>query len=225
MPVLERKILRDQIRREIRDEAQASYVFTDTELNTYLSNTIREYSKRIPREVKASLALIAGQADYDAPEGLREVIGITVGATAYNVTDIFGGLMTLSPVPSVSATAAFKHRGMHTIPTADTGTGSTSTYDSIDEPLIATRVKAQCWETLAGDGAKYYDYQEGDIRENQGKTQDQFRKEADKLFAEFEAGCDLSIEARQVLQPVPTRTMAGVVTRQKPAKSATIYKD
>ena len=225
MSALERKPLRDQIRREIRDEASASYVFTDSELNTKINNAIRAYSKQIPHEVKATLSLVANQADYAAPEDLRDVVEIKVGTAEYEVTEIFGGLLTLSPTPGASASATFKYRAGHTLPTADSGTGSASTYDPIDEPLIVKHVTAQCWETLAGDGAKYYDYQEGDIRENQGKTQEQFRKEADKLFVEFDAGVAESKAALLARRPTITRTMAAVVGRKKPTTSMTIYKD
>lgn len=224
MPVLERKPLRDQVRREIRDETSTAYVFTDDELNTYLNNAIRAYSKEIPREVKADLALVAGQADYTAPDDLLDIVEISVGATEYAVTEIFGGLMTLSPTPSANATAVCKYRTGHTLPTADTGAGSTSTYDPIDEPLIVMHVKAQCWETLAGDGARYYDYSEGDIRENQGKTQDQYRKEANALYAEFDSGVIASKQAREARQPVAARTVAGVISRKQPTASTTIYK-
>lgn len=224
MPALERKSLRDQIRREIRDEASTAYVFTDTELNIKLSNALRAYSKHVPREVKAVLSLVANQVDYAAPEDLRAVIDIRAGDTEFAVTEIFGGLMTLSPVPAQGGPATFKYTTGHTLPTADTGNGSVSTYDPIDEPLIAKHVIAQCWETLAGDGAKYYDYQEGDIRENRGKTQEQFRKEADRLYGEFDTAAEESAEARQALKPIPARTMATKVSRAKPTPSRTIYR-
>ncbi len=231
MPVLERKALRDQIRREIRDENAAAYVFTDPELNAYLNNAIRDYSRGrtlevggIPREVKTSLQLVANQPDYNAPDDLIDIVEIKVGEAAYEVTDLFGGVMTLSPVPAEAATAVFKYRTVHTLPTADTGTGSASTFNPMDEPLIAKHIKAQCWETLAGDGARYYDYQEGDIRENQGKTQDQFRKEAAALYAEFDNGVAASKQILVARTPTATRTMAGVVSRKKATASTTIYK-
>ena len=224
MPALERKPLRDQIRREIRDEVETAYVFTDTELNTKINNAIRAYSKMIPREVKATLALVGGQADYTAPEDLRAVVDIRTGETQYEVSEIFGGAMTLTPTPVVSAAATFKYRTGHVLPTADSGAGSASSYDPIDEPLVVKHVVAQCWETLAGDGAKYYDYQEGDIRENRGKTQEQFRKEADKLFGEFDAAVADSKDAHEARCPTPTRSMVGVIGRKKPPISTTIYK-
>lgn len=231
MSVLGRKALRDQIRREIRDEVAASYVFTDTELDAYLNNAIRDYSRGrtpevggIPREVKSTLALADGQADYTAPDELLEIVAIKVGDTEYEVTELFGGTMTISPTPSAAAVATFKYKTVHTLPTADEGAGSTSTYDAIDEPLIAQHVRAQCWETLAGDGARYFDYQEGDIRENQGKTQEQFRKEANSLYARFDAGVAASKQARAGRAPVTARTFAGVVTRKATSASTTIYK-
>jgi len=224
MSVLERGALITQIRREIRDESSTAYVFTAIELNTKLNNALRAYSKIIPREIKGTLSLVADQADYSAPEDLRAVIQIIVGSTEYACSEIFGGLMTLTPVPSANGAATFKYLAGHTLPTTDTGAGSTSTYDPIDEPLIVKHVVGQCWETLAGDGAKYYDYTEGDVRENRGKTQEQFRKEADRLYAEFAAGCAESQAAREALKPVSARTMVGVVSRKKPTTSKTIYK-
>jgi hypothetical protein len=220
-----RKDLRDQIRRQVRDEASGSYVFTDAELNTYLANAIRAYSKDIPREISTTLNLVDGQAEYSLPEGCREIVSLNVGTTEYSVIDIFAGVMTISPTPTAAAVATFRYRGCHTIPTADTGEGSTSTYDAIDEPLIAMHVKAQCWETLAGDGARYYQYREGDVEENQGKTQEQFRKEADRLYAEFAAGVASSKDTLQALRPTAEHTIAGVVSRESKQRGAnSIYR-
>ncbi len=220
MTATPRGYLRDNvIRREIRDEDAA--VFTDAELNTYLNNAILSLSEYLPREVTGTLDLVAGQADYDAPDDLIEVVSITAGATEYHVATVFGGVMTLSPTPSSAGTADLKYRAIHGLLSDDDEVG---TYDLRDEPLIVTHVKAQCCQTLAIDGAKYYEYQEGDIRESQGRTQAQFRAEADRLYAEFAEGARLAAQTRQATRPAPSRTMAGVVRRKARAASATIYK-
>jgi hypothetical protein len=214
--------LLSQIRREIRDETEATYVFTTTELTDYITNAIRAYSQVIPREIKSTLSLTTDEDEYSLPEDCREIVSIKVGTTEYSVIDVFGGLMTVSPTPTADATATFKYRGMHTIPTAL----AASTYDPIDEPLIVKHVRAQCWETLAGDGARYYRYTEGDIEEDQGKTQEQFRKEANALFAEFDAGVQASAEALLARRPVANNvTIAGVISRTKPSRSTTIFRE
>ncbi|MHB1191197.1 MAG: phage adaptor protein, partial [Armatimonadota bacterium] len=95
--------LRTRVRREVRDEAAS--VFTNTELNVYIENAIREYSRYVPREVKSTLSLVANQGDYSLPENCSEVVEVD----GYSVAEVFGNLMTLSPVPAASATAIVKY--------------------------------------------------------------------------------------------------------------------
>jgi hypothetical protein len=211
----------DVVRVQLRDESDAP-VFTDAELMTYFGNAIKAYSRVIPLEVSGNLSLIADQADYDLPDDCLEIVSIKVGTAKYSVTEIFAGQMTLDPIPSTGATAVIKYRSVHTIPADE---DDASSYDAIDEPLIVMHVKAQCWETLAADGAKYYEYTEGDIKENQGKTQAQFRAEADALYAKFNAGVAKSHDdllARRASGA--TQTIVGVVSRKAAERSATIFK-
>ena len=79
-------------------------------------------------------------------------------------------------------------------------------------------------EGLVGAGCPYHEYQRGDNRENQGKSQDQYRKEANALYAEFDSGVIASKQAREARQPVAARTVAGVISRKQPTASTTIYK-
>lgn len=214
--------LRDLIRRKIRDEDETDYVFTDAELNTSIATAIRAYSKLIPREVSDDFAITAGVDEYDAPDGIRKLISIKDGDTEYVVSEIFGGKITLESTPETSVTATIKYLGTHTLPAAD---DEASTYDEIDESLIVLHVIAQCWETLAGDGARYYDYQEGDIRENQGKTQAQFRTEADKLYGEFNAGVAKSKLDQDALKPAHLEPVfVDAVSRKAASRSTTIYR-
>ncbi|MCE5199798.1 carboxypeptidase-like regulatory domain-containing protein, partial [bacterium] len=211
------------LRRLIRDTS-VTYAFSNDELNNCIANAIYAYSKRIPREVKGSLNLVVGQADYPAPENLIELVSIDAGGVTYSITDIFAGEMTLSPTPTTSGAAVLKYKGCHTIPSESQ---TISSYDSMDEPLIMKHAMAQCWEILAGDGARYYEYTEGDVKENQGKTQAQFRAEADKLYGEFSTDLAESAKAKLAGQPVSgtTHTMAAKVSRKKTPASTTIYKD
>jgi hypothetical protein len=225
MSTSNRSALRTLLRRRIRDES-ASPVFTDDELDVYYANAIREYSKDIPREISETLNLVAGQSEYNHPEGLREIVSIKVGVTEFTVIDIFAGMMTISPTPTAASTAVFRYRGCHTIPASGPDhDNEASSYDAIDEPLILMHIIAQCWETLAGDGARYYEYQEGDVRENQGKTQSQFRAEADSLFSEFNVGVAKSKSALLARRPVTTTPVIAGVSSRKPApRSKTIYR-
>lgn len=216
------KSLRGRIRREIRDEDFTNYVFTDTEINGYIGDAIKAYSKVIPREISGDLALVTNQAKYDAPENIHSFVSLAVGNIEYLVTKLFGGKMTISPVPAASGVAEFEYLGCHAIPDDDS---DTSTYDSIDEPLIIKHVKAHCWETLAGDAARYYEYEHGDVHEYQGKTQAQFRTEADKLYGEF--GIEVASRKEELENRQPnhvTPTVAAVVGHEKPRRSRTIYK-
>lgn len=210
------------VRRQIRDESKT--VFTDTELQNYYANTIYAYSQYVPREIASTLILLPNVAEYSAPSGLLEAISIKKGSTIYDIVDYFADVITISPVPTVGGNATIKYRGLHTVPTND---NLDSSYDIKDEQLIIKNIIAQCWETLAGDGAKYYEYTEGDVRENQGKTQAQFRAEADKLLAEFEKGCIKSAEAMKIKTELVTTapTVAGVINRTAPTRNDSILKD
>jgi hypothetical protein len=214
----------DVIRRELRDEADdiSERVFEDDEILRYFGNAIRAYSRVIPREISEDIAFIAGLADYAVPEDCRSIISIKAGDTEYTVTEIFAGKMTLSPIPTATGAAKIKYLGCHSIPTAEDEAGS---YDAIDEPLLVLFVRAQCCETLAGDGAKYYRYVEGDITEEQGKTQAQFRAEANSLYAEFQKGLGESAETAIALRSLGCSPMvAGVVSRIPAKREAGIYK-
>ena len=80
-----RSDLRTIIRREIRDEDASAYVFTNTELDTYLDNAIRAYSREIPKEVSADFAITAGEDEYDAPADLRALLSIKAGDTSVSM--------------------------------------------------------------------------------------------------------------------------------------------
>lgn len=211
----------DIIRREIRDEVQASYVFTNAELLTYYGNAIRDYSTQIPREVIGSISGVGGQAEYDLPDACLELVEI--GDGEYTVLDVFANKMELDPTPSVTGSIELKYRAVHSIPTTDSGTSS---YDTSDEGLIVKNVKAQCCEVLAMDGAKYYRYVEGDITEEQGKTQQQFRDEATALYQEFWDGVAKSKETKSALSAsvITGIPIATKISRQEPERQASIFK-
>lgn len=208
-----------QIRREVRDEGSVQ-VFSDVELTDYISTAVRAYSQEIPREIIGDLELSAGVAEYAMPAGCREVCSIKAGAMAYIVTDIFGGMMAISPAPSLSAAAKIRYKGCHAAPTED----ATGSYDDIDEPLIVKHVRAQCLESLAGDGARYYKYTEGDVEEDQGQTQKQFRAEADALYAEFRSGVAASKAAFFERRPVTCTPTLGVVARKPAVRGGSVYR-
>ena len=216
------KDLRDNVvRRELRDESETSPVFTDAELMTYYKNAIRTYSGDIPREVISTLNLTAGLADYDIPAGCREIVEITDGTTDFEVSSIFAGVITLSSAPASSGSATIKYRGVHSVPDDE---NDTSSYVDDDEALIVKLVKAQAYEVLAGDGAKYYRYVEGDITEEQGKTQAQFRAEADALLKEYADEIIKAKEAADALKIATAPMVAGVISREKAVRQTGIYK-
>ena len=208
-----------QIRREVRDEGSVQ-VFSDVELTDYITTAVRMYSQDIPRGIISDLELSAGVAEYAMPVDCREVCSIKAGAMAYVVMDIFAGMMTISPTPSASSTTKIRYKGLHTAPIAD----ASGSYDDIDEPLIVQHVKAQCMESLAGDGARYYKYTEGDVEEDQGQTQKQLRAEAAALYDEFSAGVAASKAAFFERRPVTCTPTLGVVARKPAVRGGSVYK-
>ena len=120
--------LKTRIKTEIRDTG-VSPVFSDLELWGYLKNALSAYSRRIPYESVASVALVADTAEYNLPAGAFRVVGntLTVGTTSYTITGIFAGVMTISPVPSATATAEAKIEGPHPAPADESQTSAVRT--------------------------------------------------------------------------------------------------
>ena len=214
--------IRTQIRRILRDETEASYVWTETELNTYINTAVYAFGRRVPKESSASLSLTASEDDYTIPTGATEIVSIKVGDDVYTVIEVFGGSMKLSPTPAAAATATVKYRGWYTQFVVATD-ASTSDYDLQYEELIDHYVLYLALSAVAGDGARYYQYTEGDISEDQGKTQKYFRDEANAHLLAFEQGCLQAIEERAGLQSaaVADAVIATKITRLKPERQTT----
>jgi hypothetical protein len=214
--------LRDRVRTEIRDTG-ASPVFSDTELADYLRTALAVYSRRIPREVRGTLSLVADQAEYDLPVGCIRIAKIKVGTTPYTASDVYGGKFSVTPTPSANATADIRYTAAHPMPAQET---STLTYDDLDEDIIVKLIRAEVCQTLAQERAKYYKYVEGDVEEDQGKTQSQFQQEADELRADAQSEMAQSIGLRKTGKAQGAGvTRARVASKAKPKRSTTIYRE
>lgn len=73
------------VRAELGDENASAYLWSTALLNEWLAEAIRDFGRGVPREETAMLTTIAGQAAYDLPLGLVEVVRVEHPANAFRV--------------------------------------------------------------------------------------------------------------------------------------------
>jgi len=208
-----------RVRLEVRDTGSPP-IFTDDEVAACIADAICAYSSYVPREVSAELPLIAGTAEYTLPDDCLQIVSVRVGGAGYQVKQVFGNTFTINPMPAGNRLATIRYRACHIIPG---DTAESSTYSSMDEPLIVTYAKARCLEMLAHDAARCYRYIEGDIEEYPGDPQAQLRAEADALYAQFNSGALRAQAAFIERKPIACTPSVGVVTRKAPEIGGSIF--
>src|SRR5437868_6999317 len=70
-----RVTLRQAIRDELNDNA-ATKMWTDTQLNVYLVEAIRSYSREAPREASTTLTVVANQEGYTLPSDFARAVRV-----------------------------------------------------------------------------------------------------------------------------------------------------
>src|SRR5687767_2950983 len=91
---------RADCRAELGDEG-ATKLWSDTLLHRWLNEAIRDFGRVVPREETATLTTVAGQAAYDLPLGLVEVVRVEHPAGTFRVfAPRMGGDPTPTPGPS-----------------------------------------------------------------------------------------------------------------------------
>jgi hypothetical protein len=91
------------VRAELGDEG-ATRLWSDSLLNEWLNEAIRDYGRVVPREEATTLLTVAGQATYALPLGLIEVVRVEHPANTFRVfaprTGGEWGDAALTPDPS-----------------------------------------------------------------------------------------------------------------------------
>jgi hypothetical protein len=122
-----RSAWRALVRAELDDEG-ATRLWSDALLNEWLNEAIRDYGRVVPREEVTTLTTVAGQAAYDLPLGLGEVVRVEHPANTFRVfaprTGGEGGALT--PIPSPSGRGEWSYdvwRGQLVLEPAPTASG------------------------------------------------------------------------------------------------------
>jgi hypothetical protein len=90
------------VRAELGDEG-ATKLWSDSLLNEWLNEAIRDYGRVVPREEATTLQTVAGQAAYALPLGLVEVVRVEHPAHTFRVfAPRTGGEWGDDPTPSPS---------------------------------------------------------------------------------------------------------------------------
>ena len=130
--------MRTIVRRDLHDEDEANYRWTDDELDRHIAHTVKDFSEAIPYEQKATKATASGSREVDISTLTDRVM---VEAVEYPVSQfpkryqrfaLWGDTITLlgSEVPDGSD-AYIYYGKLHTLD------GSTSTIPARHEDLIA----------------------------------------------------------------------------------------
>ncbi len=155
--------LRSGLRTLLNDNAAEGYLWSDAALNLFLNDALKSYSRSLPRERKAVITAVAGQAEYDLPsdcttvtlvrvEGLasKEMI---VGGDAFGMGfELYEGkLVLLDPPTTGGHTIEVGYVAAHAPLISD---ADVSTAPSADEDLILASAAALALQSLATEEAK-----------------------------------------------------------------------
>jgi hypothetical protein len=152
-----RAALRALVRNELNDNA-ATKLWVDADLNNWIVEAIRDYTRELPREISTTVVMVLGTASYVLPTDLitilrvEEPLGflrapVETGDHGYRV---FAGSIILDPVPS-AGTMKLEYLGRYTEPAADVDVIATP---ATDDDLLIDLTIARALEWIDLDEAK-----------------------------------------------------------------------
>jgi hypothetical protein len=163
--------LRTAIRQELND-AGGTQLWTDSLIDEWIGEAIRQYGRSLPKEATAELTTVASQAAYDLPADADRVLRVTypegvvwspdLGSRgACGTYRVFAGQLTLEPAPSTSdESIAVEYLARYAEPAADGDTLATPAAD--DDILLRLVVgRALRWITLDEAKRQRFEQQRG----------------------------------------------------------------
>jgi len=131
------------LRKEIRDTGEEK-VFTDDDLQSYLTSALRDYSGNKPYLREGSMNLVAGVSKYPLPD---DFLGFyeELEEWEYRIID---SQLRLIPIPSSSYEWSFDYR-------------ATWPWDKVDPNPLVLFAKGKAYNALAGDEAMLAKYKIG----------------------------------------------------------------
>lgn len=167
--------LRARIRTELND-AGGTPLWSDSALNQWIDEAVRDYGEHLPREASTTLTSVADQASYtlptdcdralrvEHPDGVFRVplrlIGgdalpgseIVVGGPLIPTYDVWAGQVVLDPAPTAGG-EAIRLRYLATYP-APASDGATLATPSRDDALLIWGVCARALRWIDTDESK-----------------------------------------------------------------------
>jgi hypothetical protein len=139
--------MRDLVRRDLKDEDEDNYRWTDDELDRAIARAVIELSKHVPREMKDEIATVAGSAEVDIST-LEDRIAVDrveflVGSTprTFQRFEVYGDTLTFLDITGDGNDCAVYWGKVHTL------SAKTSTVPTRYEDLIA--LGATAYATLS----------------------------------------------------------------------------
>jgi hypothetical protein len=160
--VTTRAALRSLIRQELND-AGGTPLWTDSLLNEWIAEAVRQYGRALPKEAATTLTTVADQAAYALPADTDRVLRVTLpedvpwspdlgSRRAYRSYRVFAGELALEPAPSTSGESiGVAYLARYAEPAAD---GDTLATPSADDDILLRLVVARALRWITLDEAK-----------------------------------------------------------------------
>jgi hypothetical protein len=159
--------LRAALRVALKDgDPAAGYMWSDDQLNRFLSGAVWAYGWYFPRELSTSFAVVAGQASYPLPPGCNRVVRVDLVAPGNSEEEalveggdahgwgyrVFGGALMLTRTPrSALGELLVGYLGAHEELASDE---AVSSVPAADEEMLLSMAAASAVRALALDEAK-----------------------------------------------------------------------
>lgn len=154
------------LKASIGKSADAFTAASDADFKRHLAYAARDYSRRRPLTLSATLALVAGQPNYSPPGDLWQVKSSEWGRKQRNGTALWdrsvvhelprleytAGEIWLLPAPTAAQITCFGSAYQFFYYAAHQVTASTVTVPEEDEMLLITRAQAEAAKELAAVG-------------------------------------------------------------------------
>jgi len=193
--------LRIRVRRDLKDEDSQNYRWSNDELDRHIDHALREFSRALPREMKADIATTDGSREIDISSLTDRVLVLAVEYPLdkfppyYQRFSLYQDTLTLlgSEVPDGSNARIFYGK-LHTLD------ASTSTIPSQHEDIVAIGAEAYALIEWAA-------YSINRVSLGGEETPQQFRVRGEELLRHFKrelARLKSRLRSRQLYRPALT---------------------
>lgn len=189
---------RAQLRTSLRtrlEDTSGSPLWDDTALNEALTQAVRTYGTRVPREAVANVSVVAGTSSYAIPADARERDLIRLyddkgsqiptqgsarsGTGPASTSDeqawwMFADLLRLAVNPSANATWSLHYLATRELVADDV---TAQPIEPSHEPIVLALASAWCWERRESEDAK-----RGRENRDAARQRQHAESEAERMF-------------------------------------------